>query len=109
IRARRESGELLLRCSVRRKQLEKTRPPEHLAHTGGRIDNLQHAVHGRRHVECPDQLSDASGIDSRNRRKIDDDPALSMTETIANVMTQCPTRRHTKWIVDVHDGVSFGT
>jgi len=63
---RRASGESLFDFPLSAEQAEELSTIEQLAHSAGRVDNPQRTVRGSRHVECPNQLADACGIDIRH-------------------------------------------
>ena len=62
-----ESGEPSLEPPLFSQQFQQLRTLEHSTYPCGHIVNPQRAVGGSRHVECPDQLPHACGVDSRDR------------------------------------------
>ena len=88
---------------------EKLRSLEHLAYPGGRMDDAQRAIGGRRHVECPNQLADSSSVDARDRGQIQDDSTLPKAQPGAHAMTHHPAHGRPKRTRDVNDVVSVRT
>jgi hypothetical protein len=55
-----------VRCRLATQHIEQPGTLEHLANPRRRIHDSQHTIARRRHVECPNQLADAGGIDARH-------------------------------------------
>ena len=74
-----------------------------------RVGDSQRAVDGSRHVERPDQLTHARGVDSRHLCQVHDDRALAALKQRADFSTQRPTDGHAKRTFDADNDRSPGT
>jgi hypothetical protein len=97
------SGELSVAGRIATQHFENVRTLEDLADPCRRIDNPQRAIDRSRHVERPDQLADASGVESRDGGKIQHDSPFSAAKQRADAMTQRAAPGTAKRALDADD------